>query len=49
MTVRDNHAGGGGVDWTEVKMQSTTTAGPFLVTYPNELITWNVGENQIVT
>lgn len=49
MTVRDNHAGGGGVDWVEVKMQSTTTAGPFLVTYPNELITWNVGENQIVT
>jgi len=49
MTVRDNHTGGGGVDWVEVKMQSTTTAGPFLVTYPNELLTWNVGENQIVS
>ena len=49
MTVRDNQTGGGGVDWVEVKMQSTTTAGPFRVTYPNELITWNVGENQIVT
>ncbi len=49
LTVRDNHVGAGGVDWVEVKMQATTTAGPFLVTYPNELITWNVGENQIVT
>lgn len=49
MTVRDNHPGAGGVDWLEVKMQSTTTAGPFTVTYPNELLTWYVGENQIVT
>ncbi|HOY04086.1 MAG TPA: cadherin-like domain-containing protein [Saprospiraceae bacterium] len=49
LTVRDNHTGAGGIDWLEVKMQATTTAGPFLVTYPNELITWNVGEYQIVT
>jgi subtilisin-like proprotein convertase family protein len=49
LTVRDNHAGAGGIDWLEVKMQATATAGPFLVTYPNELITWNVGEYQVVT
>jgi len=49
MTVRDNHPVAGAVDWVEVKMRSTTTAGPFLVTYPNELVAWKVGENQIVS
>ena len=49
MTVRDNHPEGGGVDWLEVRMNSTTTAGPFVVTSPNELLTWNVGEYRIVT
>lgn len=49
MTVRDNHPEGGGLDWLEVKMNATTTAGPFVVSYPNELVTWNVGEYRIVT
>ncbi|MBK8427157.1 MAG: proprotein convertase P-domain-containing protein [Lewinellaceae bacterium] len=49
MTVRDNHPVAGAVDWVEIKMRATTTAGPFLVTYPNELVAWKVGENQIVS
>lgn len=50
MTVRDNHAGGGGVDWKEIKFKSTYLAGPFRVTFPNSnTVTWNVGEYQTVT
>ena len=49
MTVRDNHPSVGATDWVQVKVRSTTTAGPFLVTYPNELVAWKVGENQIVS
>lgn len=50
MTVRDNHAGGGGMDWKEIKFKSTYTAGPFRVSYPNSnAVTWMVGEYQTVT
>ncbi|MBP6827631.1 MAG: proprotein convertase P-domain-containing protein, partial [Saprospiraceae bacterium] len=50
MTVRDNHPGGGGFDWKEVKFKSTYLAGPFRVTFPNSnTVTWVVGENQTVT
>ncbi|MEZ4771675.1 MAG: M12 family metallo-peptidase [Bacteroidia bacterium] len=53
MTVRDNHAGGGGVEYGQVAFKSTNTAGPFLVTQPNtsapvwiagtwEDVTWDV-------
>lgn len=49
MTVRDNHPDAGGRDWLEIKMNSTNTAGPFVVTSPNDLVTWNVGEHRIVT
>jgi hypothetical protein len=51
--VRDNHAGGGRINAGLATMQvtSTTTSGPFLVTYPNTAVgtvsgtitvTWNV-------
>ncbi|MCA0235809.1 MAG: M12 family metallo-peptidase [Bacteroidetes bacterium] len=49
MTVRDNHPGCGGVDWVQVRLQATDAAGPFLVSYPNELVTWYAGEYQTVT
>ena len=47
--ARDNRIGGGGIAWDTVKLKSTTTAGPFLVTYPNEPnLTWKVGEYQTI-
>ncbi|MEZ4828168.1 MAG: M12 family metallo-peptidase [Bacteroidia bacterium] len=53
MTVRDNHVGGGGVEFDQIGFKSTSTAGPFLVTHPNtstpvwiagtwEDVTWDV-------
>jgi hypothetical protein len=49
-TVRDNRAGGGGVNYDTTTITSTTTAGPFRVTSPNGgeaingtvNVTWNV-------
>ncbi|MGQ9651456.1 MAG: reprolysin-like metallopeptidase [Phycisphaerae bacterium] len=39
-TVRDNRAGGGGVNSDDMNLTVTTSAGPFRVTYPNSAITW---------
>ncbi len=48
--VRDNKPGGGGIGYDTVSMQSTTSAGPFVVSYPNLASTvWNVGEYQTIT
>jgi len=46
-TVRDNRAGGGGVNTSDMAVISTTSAGPFLVTSPNSFVTWSA--NQTVT
>jgi hypothetical protein len=40
MTVRDNRAGGGGVEYDTVEITSTTSAGPFHVVAPNVGLTW---------
>lgn len=40
LTVRDNRAGGGGVDYDEITFDVTDAAGPFLVTAPNTSVTW---------
>lgn len=49
-TVRDNHAGGGGVAIDQVKFNAAAQAGPFIVTYPNSSATvWNIGEYQTIT
>ena len=50
LVVRDNKSNGGGVGMDTVSLQATTSAGPFLVTYPvlNTVI-WKVGEYQTVT
>ncbi|MEZ4771676.1 MAG: M12 family metallo-peptidase [Bacteroidia bacterium] len=42
-TVRDNKAGGGGVNNDEISFQSTAQAGPFVVTEPNTQMVWIAG------
>ncbi|WP_288004180.1 reprolysin-like metallopeptidase [Thermonema sp.] len=45
LTVRDNHAGGGGVSYESASLNVTTAAGPFRVTYPNSsFVTWYEGD-----
>ncbi|GAH51150.1 unnamed protein product, partial [marine sediment metagenome] len=43
LTARDNRAGGGGVDYDTMSLNVASTAGPFLVTYPNANVL--VGKN----
>ncbi|MBK9098127.1 MAG: T9SS type A sorting domain-containing protein [bacterium] len=41
LTVRDNRAGGGGVNYAQMQaINVTNTAGPFLVTQPNTNVNW---------
>ncbi len=43
-TVRDNHPGAGAAVWRQVRFRSTSSAGPFLVTHPNEdTVRWTAG------
>jgi len=50
LVARDDKPGGGGIGFDTVNLRATTTAGPFLVSYPNLSSTvWNVGEFQTVT
>jgi hypothetical protein len=56
LTVRDNRAGGGGVNTDDMVVTTTNTAGPFLVTFPNAFatlsgnitVTWNVANTSNV-
>jgi reprolysin-like metallo-peptidase family M12B/type IX secretion system substrate protein len=50
LTVRDNHAGGGGVCNDENIITVDGSSGPFKVTYPDTTnIVWQVGDLQTVT
>ena len=50
LTVRDNRAGGGGVNYAQMQtINVTNTAGPFLVTQPNTNVTWMGNTNYSVT
>jgi hypothetical protein len=49
VTVRDNHSGGGGVDYKSTTVTSVAAAGPFLVTAPNTAVTIAGGSAQTVT
>jgi hypothetical protein len=48
VTARDNRAGGGGVNYSQVAHTVTTTSGPFVVTAPNTAVTWPGGSTQLV-
>jgi hypothetical protein len=48
-TVRDNRAGGGGVNSDLVVVNVTSAAGPFKVTQPDTPLTWTGGTAQTVT
>ena len=48
-TARDNRVGGGGVNSAFYVIHVTDDAGPFLVTAPNEAVSWPAGSAQTVT
>ena len=49
MTVRDNAAGGGGINFGSISFNVNSAAGPFLVTSPNTAVSWNSGIPQTIT
>ncbi len=49
LTVRDNNTEAGGADWVETRFIATTSAGPFVVTYPNMATTMQAGELNTIT
>lgn len=50
LTARDNRAGGGGVNYSQMTaINVTNTAGPFLVTQPNTAVTWLGNTTNTVT
>jgi hypothetical protein len=50
LTVRDNHAGSGGVCNDQNIVTVDGSSGPFKVTYPNSAnITWNVDDTKTIT
>jgi hypothetical protein len=49
LTVRDNHAGGGGV-CNDENVVTVDSSGPFIVTYPDTAnIIWNANDSETVT
>jgi len=49
LTVRDNNAGGGGIDVSSIQVIVNSTVGPLVVTSPNTNVTWTSGSSQTVT
>lgn len=49
VTVRDNHAGGGGVNTDSMRVNVRASSGPFAVTAPGSSTTWTAGSTQTVT
>lgn len=49
MVVRDNKAGGGGVNYAQIQFQVDGNSGPFQVTYPNTNLTLQGYSSQTIT
>ena len=49
LTVRDNRAGGGGVDRAQVNFTVDGNSGPFIVTSPNTNVSWTGNISQTIT
>lgn len=49
VTVRDNNAGGGGVNSATMQVTVNAAAGPFNVTQPNTAVSWTGGSVQTIT
>ena len=49
LTVRDNNSGIGQTATDEMKVTVNGTAGPFVMTAPNTVVSWQGGSNQNVT
>lgn len=47
LTVRDNNAGGGGINYNSISFSVSSVAGPFLVTQPNTNVNWNSGSQTV--
>ena len=48
VTVRDNHAGGGGVNTAGMHVTVVASSGPFIVTAPGVGVSWPAGSTQTV-
>lgn len=49
LTVRDNRAAGGGVDWKQINFSVDGNSGPFVITSPNTSVSWTGNSSQTVT
>ena len=49
VTVRDNHAGGGGINTAMMQVTVVPANGPFRLTAPNTAVNWTGGTQQTVT
>jgi uncharacterized protein (TIGR03437 family) len=49
ITVRDNHAGGGGVNTGAMRVNVVSSSGPLIVTQPGAGTSWPAGSTQTVT
>jgi len=49
VTVRDNHAGGGGVNTGAMRVNVVSSSGPFVVTQPGSSPSWPAGSTQTVS
>lgn len=49
VSVRDNNSGYGCVANDEMRVTTTTSAGPFVFTYPTNTESWTAGENRTFT
>ena len=49
VTVRDNVVGFGQTEYDVATLTVNATAGPFVVTVPNTVVSWQAGTNQAVT